>query len=58
MLQICNNFLAGNEMRSNKRFKALDETAVMGGVCRHEVPLSFLNWYHGERYFLLVHMKC
>ena len=58
MLQICNNFLAGNKLRSNKRFKVFDETAVNGSVCRHEVPLRFLNLYHGERYFLLAHMKC
>ncbi|XP_065893500.1 uncharacterized protein [Dysidea avara] len=45
----CSNFLAGNELRSNKRFKALDETAVMGSVCRHEVPLRFFNLFHGER---------
>lgn len=49
ILQNCNNFLAGNELRSSKRYKALDETAVMGSVCRHEVPLRFFNLLHGER---------
>ncbi|XP_065899662.1 uncharacterized protein [Dysidea avara] len=45
---LCNNFLAGNELRSSKRYKALDETAVMGSICRHEVPLRFFNLFHGE----------
>ena len=36
-------------MRSSKRYKALDETAVMGSVCRHEIPARFFNLFHGER---------
>lgn len=49
LLQECNDFLAGNALRSNKRYKALDETAVMGSICRHEIPLRFINLFHGER---------
>ena len=37
-------------MRSNKRYKALDETAVMGSICRHEFPMRFINLLHGERF--------
>ncbi|XP_065906278.1 uncharacterized protein [Dysidea avara] len=53
---LCNNFLAGNELRSSKRYKALDETAVMGSICRHEVPLRFFNLFHGERISYAVYM--
>ena len=45
----CNNFLAGDALRSKTRFKALDETGVMGAVCRREVPIRFFNLHHGER---------
>ena len=40
--QDCNNFLAGNMLRSNSRFRALDETALFGSACRHEFPAIFL----------------
>jgi hypothetical protein len=55
--QGCNNFLAGDALRSKTRFKALDETGVMGAVCRHEVPIRFFNLHHGERY-VAVHSGC
>lgn len=32
------------------RFHALDETALFGCACRHEIPLMFINLKHGERY--------
>ena len=47
--QACNDFLAGDSVRSANRFKALDETAVFGCACRHEFPLLFNNLKHGER---------
>ena len=31
------------------RFKALDETGVVGVVCRHEHPIMLLSMRHGER---------
>lgn len=37
-MQECNEFLAGNLLRSKTRYKALDETGVIGLVCRHEFP--------------------
>ena len=46
---MCNNFLAGNAIRSARRYKALDETAVFGYCCRHEFPGKFINLKHGER---------
>lgn len=50
LLQDCSDFLAGNALRSHGRFSALDETAMMGVVCRHEYPLCFINLYHGEKF--------
>ena len=47
---MCSNFLAGDALRSSQRFRALDETAVLGCACRHEFPLFFVNLKHGERY--------
>lgn len=48
-LKECNEFLAGNMLRSATRYKALDETAVFGYACRHEFPGKFINLKHGER---------
>ncbi len=31
------------------RYKGLDETGLVGVVCRHEFPLKFLSIRHGER---------
>ncbi|XP_028416121.1 uncharacterized protein LOC114539705 [Dendronephthya gigantea] len=45
----CNNFLAGNALRSNQRFAGLDETGIFGRACRHEFPKAFVNLKHGER---------
>jgi hypothetical protein len=28
-------------------------TGVFGAICRHEIPLKFLNMFHGERYACL-----
>ncbi len=42
-LQECSDFLAGNALRSKSRYARLDETAVMGVVCRHGHPLCFCN---------------
>ena len=49
-MQDCNNFLAGNMLRSSTRYRALEETAVFGSACRHEFPALFLNLKHGEKY--------
>ena len=37
-------------LRSAKRYKALDETAIFGMCCCHEFPKMFLNLKHGERF--------
>jgi len=42
-MQECSSFLAGDALQSRTRFKALDETGVMGTICRHETPISFLQ---------------
>ncbi len=42
--------VAGDTLRSKSRYAALDETAVFGGICRHEFPQQFFNMKHGERY--------
>ena len=49
-MQECSSFLAGDALRSRTRFKALDETGVMGTICRHETPIRFFNLHHGERF--------
>ena len=49
VLQMCSNFLAGDALRSSHRFRSLDETAILGTACRHEMPLLFVNLKHGER---------
>ena len=43
---------AGNLLRSKTRYKALDETGVIGIASRHEFPYRLYNLRHGER---LVH---
>ena len=43
-------FLAGHALRSQSRYSAFKETAVMGVMCNHEFPICFINLYHGERY--------
>ncbi len=48
-IQMCHNFLAGDALRSSKRYNALDETALFGCACRHEFPMLFVNLKHGER---------
>ena len=48
-MQECSSFLTGDALRTRTRFKALDETGVMGTLCRHETPISFINLHHGER---------
>ncbi|KAI8515552.1 hypothetical protein Bbelb_063650, partial [Branchiostoma belcheri] len=44
----CNNFQAGSSVRSRSRQEKLDVTGVFGAVCRHSVPLKFLDMHHGE----------
>ena len=48
-LQDCNSFKAGDNIRSKQKNKKLDEKGVFGSVCRHEIPLLFLNLPEGER---------
>ncbi|XP_028412340.1 uncharacterized protein LOC114535157 [Dendronephthya gigantea] len=45
----CNDFKAGDVLRSRTQFKALDETGVFGRACRHGFPKQFVNLKHGER---------
>ena len=49
IFQNCNDFLAGDLIRSRTRFAALDETGVIGIACRHEHPFRFYSLRHGER---------
>lgn len=49
--QVCDQFKAGDKIRSQSRYKAFDETGIMGLFCaRHDIPLAFVDMYHGERY--------
>ncbi|XP_071150238.1 uncharacterized protein [Mytilus edulis] len=45
----CNEFQAGNQLRSKIKNKKLSETAVFGSICRHECPQLFCSLKHGER---------
>ena len=49
-MQECNQFLAGDALRSKTRYRGLDETGVIGVVCRHEFPYKLLSMHHGERF--------
>ncbi|XP_035699509.1 uncharacterized protein LOC118432096 isoform X2 [Branchiostoma floridae] len=52
----CNNFKAGSSVRSKGRQEKLHVTGVFGAVCRHSMPLKFLNMHHGERLGYPVYM--
>lgn len=52
--QACNQFQAGANLRSKIKSKKLDETALFGAACRHEVPLKFFSLKRGEEYVFLV----
>ncbi|XP_033101211.1 uncharacterized protein LOC117104472 [Anneissia japonica] len=45
----CNQFKAGDKVRSKSRTSKMDVTGVFGSVCRHESPVLFMNMQHGER---------
>ena len=47
--QECNQYLAGHALSSKGRYKALDETALAGVVCRQQFLLKFFSLCHGER---------
>ena len=47
--QECNQYLAVHALRSKGRYKALNETALTGVVCRQEYPLKTFSLCHGER---------
>ncbi|KAK6187290.1 hypothetical protein SNE40_005353 [Patella caerulea] len=44
----CSNFQAGNLLRSKVKNSKLDVTGVFGSICKHEIPLQFLNMSKGE----------
>ncbi|XP_068739812.1 uncharacterized protein [Montipora capricornis] len=44
----CNQFQAGSSLRSKNKSKKLDETALFGASCKHEVPLKFFSLKRGE----------
>ncbi|XP_050409529.1 uncharacterized protein LOC126824362 [Patella vulgata] len=44
----CSNFKAGNALRSNQTNSKLDITGLFGSICKHDVPLQFLNMDRGE----------
>ncbi|XP_066281363.1 uncharacterized protein [Branchiostoma lanceolatum] len=56
----CSNFKAGDCLRSKAQQKKLDVTGVFGAVCRHDIPLKFMNMFHGERFgypvYLIKHL--
>jgi hypothetical protein len=52
--QGCNDFLAGNMIRSTTRNKLLDETALFDCVCRHDCPIMLFNMDKGRRNVIVV----
>ena len=48
--ETCNQFQAGSNLRSKNKSKKLDETALFGAGCKHEVPLKFFSLKRGEEY--------
>eukprot|EP00794_Sanderia_malayensis_P014806 gene14806-16345_t len=57
----CSSFKAGTEkLRSKFQNSKLDITGVFGSVCKHEIPVKFLDMNTGERYgypvFLLLNI--
>ena len=52
-LQECSNFQAGDKVRAKVINKKLDVTGAFGSMCKHEIPLLFLDMRHGERYAYL-----
>ena len=48
--ETCNQFQAGSNLRSKSKSKKLDETALFGAGCKHEVPLKFFSLKRGEEY--------
>jgi hypothetical protein len=49
LLKECNQFQAGTNLRSKIKSNKLDETAVFGCSCRHEVPNTFFSLKRGGR---------
>lgn len=47
-MEQCNQFQAGSSLRSKNKSKTLDETALFGASCKHEVPLKFFSLKRGE----------
>ena len=49
-MQTCSNFQAGSVIRSKNKSAKLEYTGVMGTVCSHDFPGTFIKMRHGERY--------
>jgi hypothetical protein len=41
--------MAGDVVRTNAKNALLDVRGVFGSVCRHELPVLFMDMKHGER---------
>ena len=50
------NFKAGSNLRSKNKSNKLDETALFGAGCKHEVPLKFFSLKRGEEYVRQVYI--
>ena len=48
------HFLAADALRSRTRYAALDETGVVGVVCKHEIPQLMLSLKHWERHVYII----
>ena len=46
---VCNDFKAGDKLRSVVGTKKLSVTGIFGSSCKHDIPIRFVNMKHGER---------
>jgi len=56
-VQECSNFTAGSVVLTPAQTRKLDITGVFGAVCKHGIPLKFINMHHGERYVQTPHLS-
>jgi hypothetical protein len=52
----CPHHFAATQQHSPKSFEPFDQTGLMGAICRHGIPLRYLNLYRGEKYGATLHL--
>ncbi|ELU01547.1 hypothetical protein CAPTEDRAFT_201807 [Capitella teleta] len=44
----CSSFQAEQKIKAKNKSKNLDVTGVFGSICKHEIPMLFMDLHHGE----------